>query len=133
MEVVTDLRRYRDDVDAKSKAAIPARLAADGYDALAGHIARLAGFEFVADGDGAQPLAELPIPGGSVQVLASDAFDPDEAAGRLAARRSELEAEIARAEGKLANEGFVAKAPPEVVEAEREKLENYRRALERLT
>ena len=29
----------------------------------------------------------------------------------------------------LANERFVSKAPPEVVEAEREKLERYRREL----
>ena len=40
--------------------------------------------------------------------------------------------EIARAEGKLANDGFVAKAPPDVVEAEREKLRRLREALEEL-
>ena len=44
-----------------------------------------------------------------------------------------LEREIARAEGKLANEGFVNKAPSEVVEAEREKLERYRTELEELS
>jgi valyl-tRNA synthetase len=48
------------------------------------------------------------------------------------ARRSALEAEIARAEGKLANDGFVKKAPPEVVEREREKLERFRAELESL-
>jgi valyl-tRNA synthetase len=132
IEAVTELRRYRDEVGAKPTVAIPARLTADGYDGLADQIARLARFEFVTDGDGAQPLAELPIPGGSVQVLPSVAFDADEAAGRLSARREQLEQEIARAEGKLSNEGFVSKAPPEVVEAERTKLDEYRRALERL-
>jgi valyl-tRNA synthetase len=132
IEAVTELRRYRDEVGAKASVAIPARLAAESYDGLADHVARLSRFEFVAEGDGAQPLAELPIPGGSVQVLPSEAFDPDEASGRLAARREQLEQEIARAEGKLANEGFVSQAPPEVVAAEREKLEEYRSALERL-
>jgi valyl-tRNA synthetase len=40
-----------------------------------------------------------------------------------------LRQEVARAEGLLANERFVANAPAEVVEAEREKLERYRREL----
>ena len=43
-----------------------------------------------------------------------------------------LREEIARAEGKLANERFVAKAPEDVVNAERQKLERYRRELEAL-
>jgi len=41
-----------------------------------------------------------------------------------------LEKEIARAEGKLANEKFVANAAPDVVEGEREKLARYRAELE---
>jgi valyl-tRNA synthetase len=40
-----------------------------------------------------------------------------------------LRKEVARAEGMLANERFVSKAPPEVVAVEREKLERYRREL----
>jgi valyl-tRNA synthetase len=40
-----------------------------------------------------------------------------------------LRQEVARAEGMLANERFVSNAPPEVVGAEREKLERYRREL----
>ena len=40
-----------------------------------------------------------------------------------------LRKEVARAEGMLANERFVANAPAEVVAAEREKLERYRREL----
>ena len=43
-----------------------------------------------------------------------------------------LRKEIARCEGMLANERFVANAPTEVVAAEREKLERYRRELEAL-
>jgi valyl-tRNA synthetase len=44
-----------------------------------------------------------------------------------------LRKEISRAEGMLANDRFVERAPAEVVEAEREKLARYRRELEALT
>jgi valyl-tRNA synthetase len=43
-----------------------------------------------------------------------------------------LRGEIARAEGMLGNERFVARAPEDVVETEREKLARYRRELEAL-
>ncbi len=52
--------------------------------------------------------------------------------GDLAAELARLGKEIARAEGMLANERFVANAPADVVEAERGKLERYRRELELL-
>jgi valyl-tRNA synthetase len=50
--------------------------------------------------------------------------------GNVEAERERLRKEIARAEGMLANERFVSNAPPEVVEAEREKLARYRRELD---
>jgi valyl-tRNA synthetase len=52
--------------------------------------------------------------------------------GAVTAERERLRKEIARGEGMLVNERFVNNAPPEVVEAEREKLERYRRELEAL-
>ena len=48
---------------------------------------------------------------------------------RRDAELERLRKEVARAEGMLANQRFVANAPAEVVEAEREKLERYRREL----
>jgi valyl-tRNA synthetase len=44
-----------------------------------------------------------------------------------------LEKEIARAEGMLSNESFTARAPADVVEAEREKLERFRRELDAIS
>ena len=52
-----------------------------------------------------------------------------QANGDVEAERARLEKEIARAEAMLANERFVANAPADVVDAEREKLERYRREL----
>jgi valyl-tRNA synthetase len=51
----------------------------------------------------------------------------------LEAEVERLRQEIARAEGMLANERFVENAPAEVVEAERDKLDRYRRELDALS
>jgi valyl-tRNA synthetase len=52
--------------------------------------------------------------------------------GNADAERERLRKEIARAEGILRNENFVANAPPDVVEGERQKLARYRRELDAL-
>ncbi len=49
--------------------------------------------------------------------------------GNRDAELERLRKEVARAEGMLANERFVSNAPDDVVAAEREKLERYRREL----
>jgi valyl-tRNA synthetase len=56
--------------------------------------------------------------------------DRAKADGSADAERERLRREIARAEGMLANERFTANAPAEVVAAERQKLERYRRELD---
>ena len=70
---------------------------------------------------------------GPVRVLASAEIDAAAVRARVEARREELRSEVARAEGKLGNERFVANAPPEVVAEEREKLERYGAELEELS
>ena len=79
------------------------------------------------------PWRPSACPAATSAVLASDAVDI-EAERRRAAERAELvRKEIKRAEGKLANQGFVAKAPEAVVRAERDKLEKLKRELEELS
>lgn len=51
--------------------------------------------------------------------------DIDKEIERLEKNLEEVELEIRRAQGKLANEGFVNKAPQELVEREKEKLNEY--------
>ena len=53
--------------------------------------------------------------------------------GNVEQEKERLREEIARAEGMLANERFVANAPKDVVAAEQAKLERYRRELEELS
>jgi valyl-tRNA synthetase len=55
-----------------------------------------------------------------------------EADGNVEVERGRLRKEIERAEKMLDNPGFTSMAPAEVVEAEREKLERYRRELDAL-
>jgi valyl-tRNA synthetase len=130
IEAIQALRGWRDFAGVRAAATVPARLAAEGYEETGEHLARLARLAFTSDG--AEPVATVPVPGGAVEILPSEDVDAEGAQRRLAARRAKLEAEIERAERKLANEGFTAKAPPEVVQAERDKLERLRADLEAL-
>ena len=56
-------------------------------------------------------------------------MDFEQERARLNKERQSVAAEIARAEGKLSNPGFLAKAPANLVAAEREKLEKNRQML----
>ena len=118
---IQELRGWRDRIGAAPSAVLPARLQAEGYERTTEHVARLARLD-LAGANGAEPVATVTVPGGSVAVLPSDAVDLGAAQRRIDERRAWLDAEIARAEKKLANQGFVAKAPEAVVEAERAKL-----------
>jgi valyl-tRNA synthetase len=130
IEAVQALRAWRDFAQVKAGVTLPARLAAEGYEETSGQLARLARLSLSSDGGA--PAASVPIPGGAIELLPSSELDLDAAERKLDARRGALEAEIERAERKLGNEGFVAKAPAPVVQAEREKLERLRAELQAL-
>jgi valyl-tRNA synthetase len=123
IELTRRLRAWRDLVEAPAATVLPAR--AEGVEPRE-FVGRLARFSF--EQDGGEAVAAV----GPVKVLASPEIDADAVGERLEARREELRSEVARAEGKLANQGFVERAPAEVVEEEREKLARYRAELEEL-
>ena len=124
IELTRRLRAWRDLVEAPAATVLPAR--AEGVEPRE-FVGRLARFEFCRDGG--DPVAAV----GPVKILASAEIDAEAVVARLESRREELRAEVARAEGKLGNEKFVARAPAEVVEEERQKLERYRAELEELS
>ena len=117
------VRAWRDAAAIRPKVIVPVRISADGYDEVAPLVARMARLR-LEPGSAAEPaLAAVPVPGGSIDVLAGEGVAAEAADGAGQARRREvLEAEIARAAGKLANPGFVAKAPPDLVAAQRERI-----------
>ena len=61
-----------------------------------------------------------------------DLVDLDKERARLMKERDNTASEIARAQGKLANQGFLNKAPAALVEAEKAKLEELERMLVKL-
>jgi valyl-tRNA synthetase len=124
IELTQRLRAWRDLAGVPVGATLPAAI--DGVEPP-DFVARLSRFEF--DGAGVEPVASV----GPVRVLDSDQLDAEAVAARLEKRREELKAEVERGERKLGNEKFVAKAPAEVVEEERGKLERYRNELAELS
>jgi valyl-tRNA synthetase len=122
---VTAIRAWRDGAGVRPGDRLAAGLP-DGLEA--GAVARLARLDLDGARDG-EPATVL-TPAGAVEIWGG--VDPAEEARKREAQRAELEAEIKRAEGKLGNEGFVAKAPEAVVQGERDKLERLRAELEAL-
>jgi valyl-tRNA synthetase len=124
IDLTRRLRAWRDLVEAPAATVLPARAEGARPQEFVGRLARFAFGE-----DGGDPVAAV----GPVKILASAEIDAEAIAARLEARREELRAEVARGEGKLGNEKFVARAPAEVVEEERQKLDRYRAELEELS
>lgn len=124
IDLTRSLRRWRELAEVPAGAVLGGRVRGDEPHELVGRLARI---EFGAD-DGSA-IATV----ASVELLESEGLDSRTVAARIEERRSKLRAEVERAESKLGNKGFVAKAPPEVVASEREKLEGYRSELEELS
>ena len=128
---VQELRAWRDRVGAAPGRALEARLEAEGYERTADAVARLARVEWTENGTApASRPSRSPAATSRCSPPTRSTPRPRRSARPPSATR--LEAEIKRAEGKLANQGFVAKAPPQVVEAERDKLARLQAELEAL-
>ena len=147
IEAVTALRRYRDEVGAKASVPVRGRLLAEGYDGVR-RPARAAGSlrarrrRREADRSGAgrarasrtTATSSPPCRSPAVRSRCCPRTRSIPPRWRSASPPSGpgLQAELERAERKLANEKFVERAPAQVVEEERRKLEEYRTALSRL-
>ncbi|RQW61537.1 valine--tRNA ligase [Vibrio viridaestus] len=83
--------------------------------------------------DEATPACATALVGKSeLMIPMAGLIDKDAELDRLAKEITKIQGEIKRIDGKLGNEGFVAKAPEAVVAKEREKLEGYKETLVKL-
>jgi valyl-tRNA synthetase len=128
-EVVTAVRQFRARHRIPPGRRFPVRIEISddlrvGVEPLAERIQRLAGLEevaFVGTPRGKRDGETTVILATGAVYLPPGLFDADAERARLSKQRSELDADLVRIRGKLANDGFLAKAPAEVVAGEREK------------
>ncbi|MCH4293177.1 valine--tRNA ligase [Shewanella sp. 3B26] len=101
--------------------------------AFFGTLAKLESMTILAEGEAA-PMATTQLIG-EMELLIPMAGLIDVAAemARIDKQLEKLTGEVARIEGKLSNEGFVAKAPAEVIEKERAKAADIKRDMDKLT
>ena len=98
-------------------------------------IANLAGLEtLVIEEPGQSPAKALSsvLEGINIYLPLADLVDLAEEIARIKKDLEESERELQRAESKLLNEGFISKAPQEVVDKEREKVEMFAATVKRL-
>lgn len=85
-------------------------------------LARLSSLTLLADGDKGPVSVTKLVEGAEVLIPMAGLIDKATELDRLAKEVAKLETEIERIEGKLSNEGFVARAPEAVVAKERERM-----------
>ncbi len=95
-------------------------------------LAKLESIRVLADGEATPACATALVGKSELMIPMAGLIDKDAELDRLGKEIAKTQGEIARIEGKLGNEGFVAKAPEAVITKEREKLAGYQEALVKL-
>jgi len=121
----------RIDIIVQNAGAEDLRRLAD-FEPLLGKLAKLESVRVLAAGEEAPMSATALV--GEMQVLVPMAglIDKDAELARLDKEIARLQGEVQRVGGKLSNEGFVAKAPAEVLDKERAKLAEAEQALSKM-
>jgi valyl-tRNA synthetase len=98
-------------------------------------IRRLARLDQVSVDGAATPkgAVQIVVDEATIMLPLADVIDVGKEHARLTKDIAKLASEAGKIEGKLGNEQFVAKAPPEVIEEQRERLAEARQGLQKLT
>jgi valyl-tRNA synthetase len=140
IEIIRSVRNIRAEMEVPVKQQVELLIRADAEVLSAirqneAAIRRLCGAERVTVGeDVTRPDKAMTavVTGAEVFVPLAGLIDIDQTIARLEAELKKLDAEVARVEKKLSNQGFVTKAPKHVVEEERRKGEEYREKREKV-
>jgi len=100
------------------------------HGALVKFLARLDNIELLADGQDAPESASALVESMQLLIPMAGLIDKESELKRLDKEIDRLTGEVTRLTKKLSNEGFTAKAPPEVVALEQQKLDDAKTALE---
>ncbi|MFJ7330035.1 valine--tRNA ligase [Streptomyces cyaneofuscatus] len=132
-QVVTEVRRFRNDQGLQPGQKVPAELTLTGT-ALAPHEAAMRQLTRLQPaGDGFHATASLPVAGVTVALDLSGTIDVPAERKRLTKDLEAAQKEKAQAEGKLGNEAFLAKAPDNVVDKIRGRLSKAEADIERIS
>ncbi|MFD6278427.1 valine--tRNA ligase [Streptomyces sp. NPDC060209] len=132
-QVVTEVRRFRNDQGLQPGQKVPAQLTLTGT-ALAPHEAAMRQLTRLQPaGDAFHATATLPVAGATVALDLSGTIDVEAERKRLTKDLGAAEKEKAQANGKLGNEAFLAKAPDNVVDKIRGRLGKAEADIERIT
>jgi valyl-tRNA synthetase len=101
--------------------------------ALLQNLAKLDSIQVLSASDTAPASATQLLGGMDLLIPMAGLIDKDAELSRISKQLEKLQQEAARVEAKLANEGFVAKAPEAVLAKEREKLAEAQAAIAKLT
>jgi valyl-tRNA synthetase len=138
MEIIKAVRAIRVEADAapsrKVSVIVRTDTLADTIPAVENHICKIANVDSIsvqpASAEAADDVMSQVITGGDILVPLEELVDKAAEIERLEKEKKRLEGEVMRVEKKLANQGFVSKAPAAVVEEERSKGEKYKEMLE---
>ena len=131
MELVRSIRNLRAEMKVPPAQKISARLIVDPADRdafviMSGYLNKLAGVEHVTVSTQAGEIPKNDVhivcEGVEAVIPLSSLIDPEKEKARVQKEIERLESDIQRATTKLSNEGFLAKAPQNVVEEEKGKL-----------
>lgn len=129
-EMKISMAKRIDIIVANASAEDQRRLA--DFEPLLNKLAKLESVRVLAAGEEAPMSATTLVGEMEVLVPMAGLIDKDAELARLDKEIGRLEGEVKRVGGKLGNEGFVAKAPAEVLEKERAKLAEAEQALAKL-